>query len=54
MPLKCEKCGTEWQESFSLPMLARVFVKKAKAVACPKCGAKNARILPKGDFWVDD
>ena len=54
MPLRCGACGTEWDEHFSLPMLAEVFVKKLRAALCPKCGSKKAQMLPKGDFWRDD
>ena len=54
MPLKCGDCGEEWEETFSLPMLAKVFCKKAKATACPKCGGKKCIMQPSGDFYVED
>lgn len=47
IPLKCEDCGLEWEEHFSLPIVMGVFVKKIKAVACPSCGGKKALIQKK-------
>lgn len=41
MPLRCTGCHTRWDEYFSLPMNVKVFVKKGKAIACPKCGGKD-------------
>lgn len=39
--LKCQVCGREWVEHFSLPMLVPVFLKRFKTLRCPKCGAGN-------------
>lgn len=54
MPLRCDDCGTEWDEHFSLPMNVEVFAKKGKAIACPNCGGKKILMLPSGDFYVPD
>ena len=54
MPLECGDCGTRWDEHFSLPMDLDVFVKKGKAIACPKCGSQKIYLLPKGAFYVPD
>jgi DNA-directed RNA polymerase subunit RPC12/RpoP len=54
MPLECGDCGTQWDEHFSVPMRVEVFIKKGKALACPKCGSKKVDMLPKGDFYVPD
>ncbi len=54
MPLGCGDCKTQWDEHFSLPMNLTVFVKKGKALACPKCGSQKVYMLPKGDFYTPD
>lgn len=54
MPFECSDCGTQWDEHFSLPMNVTVFVKRGKALACPKCGSKKIYMFPKEDFYVPD
>jgi len=54
MPLKCGDCNEEWTETFSLPMAVSVFVKKGKAIACPKCGGKKCYMQTAGDFYLED
>jgi|GEM_PF-1971776 DNA-directed RNA polymerase subunit RPC12/RpoP len=54
MPLICGDCHREWTETFSLPMNVTVFVKKVKAIRCPKCGSNKCLMKPAGDFFMED
>lgn len=43
LTLKCEKCSTQWDEHYSMPMHFEAFLLRLK-LRCPKCGAKDKHI----------
>ncbi len=45
LPLRCEKCGHEWEEVCQQHIIAEAFVKRFTGLLCVNCGAKPKHIV---------